>query len=259
MASPARQITRAPGRESVKRWRPASARRSGAGTCRWCRRGSGAGSAGREPLLRDDRARGAHDARVEPHAGGAVEVRERLEVAEPRAALAVSAAQVRATAAIRADCGMIVPGRPAGPPAPFHHSVTWPAAHETSLQSTTVWPRCSPASPETSRACASRMTASSSRRSARDEPELERDRVGVAARRGERVEQRDRPRARDEGERALREHGDEREEREREQSERASTSTTVSPPSVAITMPAGSASRSISTSARSGWPSQSVP
>ena len=31
---------------------------------------------------------------------------------------------------MRADWGMIVPGTPAGPPAPFHHSVTWPAAQD---------------------------------------------------------------------------------------------------------------------------------
>jgi hypothetical protein len=44
-------------------------------------------------------------------------------------------------------------------------------------------------------------------------------RVRVAAGRGERVEQRDRPRARDERQRALRDHGDECEQREREQPE----------------------------------------
>ena len=129
---------------------------------------------------------------------------------------AVSAAQVRATAAMRADWGMIVPGTPAGPPAPFHHSVTWPAAQETSLQSTTVWLRCLPGSPSTSRLWASRRTASSSLRCGAVEVQVHGHRTRVAAGRGQRVERGDGPGAGRVGERALREHGDEREQGEGE-------------------------------------------
>ena len=52
------------------------------------------------------------------------------------------------------------------------------------------------------------------------EPEVQRERVRVAARRGQRVEPRDRARARGVGERGLRQHRDQREERQREHAER---------------------------------------
>ena len=115
---------------------------------------------------------------------------------------------------------MIRPGIPAGPPAPFHHSVTCPAAQEVSLQSVTVCPRCSP-----------RLAGDRARvREADDlvellarrpvQPQLDRQGVAVPPRRRQRIESRDRPRPCGEGQRALRQDGDEREDRERGEAER---------------------------------------
>ena len=192
---------------------------AGAGTWRRCMRGSGAGTSAEARSCPITAATASHDRGIQPHAGGALQVRERLQVAESAGCpSAVSDAQVCATAAIRARQRDEPAGqarRPAGavPPlgdvargarrlAPVHDRVAEVLGRDR---------------PMTPRACAVRTTSSTSRRSAPARASCMRERVRVAARGGERVELRDRPRARDERERALRQHGDEGEEREREQ------------------------------------------
>ena len=105
-------------------------RRSGAGRRSECRRGSGAGSARRRaprprrrapPVLRAGRTACRRRSRARP-------APRRGESCGPP--LAVSALQVSATATIREVIGVTGPRRPAGPPPPFHHSPTWPASQD---------------------------------------------------------------------------------------------------------------------------------